>query len=285
MGPGGGGFGAGSGFEHFGAQPGASHAHMQPQPGDPAAPINDMLYGAGSGFIRSGLGAYGERLFGSSRDYVQSNMTRYFSSQDIPYYFQVSDSYVRNKLKVILCPFLHKGHWTRIAEQVAGGLTYKPPKYDINAPDLYIPIMAFATYMVVGGLAMGLEKKFTPMVVNSRFTTGLIGWALEVVLLRFILYSLGSGDAPLMDLIAYAGYVFVGVTVALLSWLVWHHSYYVVVAWTGLCMAAFLVKTMKRVLFAETRNYDRDSSRHRYLLLLMSIAQFPLVLWLGRLGK
>eukprot|EP00897_Mesotaenium_endlicherianum_P009674 jgi/Mesen1/8735/ME000052S08162 len=162
-------------------------------------------------------------------------MTTYFSSQDIPYYFEVVGSYMQDKLKVILCPFLHKS-------KVARGLTYKPPKHDINAPGLYNPIMPFTTYVVVYAT-----------VVNSRFITGLIGWALEVVLLHFILNSLGSGDTPLIDLIAYAGYVIVGVTTALLSWLVWCHSYYVIVAWTSYCMAAFLVKTMKRVQFAGAR--------------------------------
>ncbi|CAI5971380.1 unnamed protein product [Closterium sp. NIES-65] len=186
-------------------------------------PLNDMLAGAGSGFIRSGLGAYGERLLGSSRAYVQNNVGKYlastdfrhyfhvgkyFASTDFHYYFHVNDAYVRNKLKIIVFPFLHKGHWTRVAEQVAGGLTYKPPCNDINAPDLYIPAMAFATYVVLAGLSAGLLGRFAPAFVNARVGKGLIGWFLEVLLLRTILYSLASGDAPLLDLVAYAGYMF-----------------------------------------------------------------------------
>ncbi|CAI5988829.1 unnamed protein product [Closterium sp. NIES-65] len=171
-------------------------------------PLNDMLAGAGSGFIRSGLGAYGERLLGSSRAYVQNNVGKYFASTDFHYYFHVNDAYVRNKLKIIVFPFLHKGHWTRVAEQVAGGLTYKPPCNDINAPDLYIPAMAFATYVMLAGLSAGLLGRFAPAFVNARVGKGLIGWFLEVLLLRTILYSLASGDAPLLDLVAYAGYMF-----------------------------------------------------------------------------
>lgn len=49
-----------------------------------------------------------------------------------------------------------QGHWTRIAEQVAGGLTYKPPVSDINAPDLFIPVTAFASYVVIGSFCLGL---------------------------------------------------------------------------------------------------------------------------------
>ncbi|KAH0890003.1 hypothetical protein HID58_052432 [Brassica napus] len=104
---------------------------------------------------------YGERILGSSSERVQSNITRYFS--DPQYYFKVNDQYVRNKLKVVLFPFLHRplsktsscfasndqGHWARISEPVGGRLSYKPPIYDINAPDLYIPFMAFGTYVVL----------------------------------------------------------------------------------------------------------------------------------------
>ncbi|KAL0786314.1 hypothetical protein Bca101_002560 [Brassica carinata] len=49
---------------------------------------------------------YGERILGSSSEYVQSNITRYFS--DPQYYFKVNDQYVTNKLKVVLFPFLHR---------------------------------------------------------------------------------------------------------------------------------------------------------------------------------
>ncbi|KAH9299650.1 hypothetical protein KI387_031332, partial [Taxus chinensis] len=136
-------------FEDPGTQPG-----IQRPPNTGPNPFNSPFQGAGSAFIRDGLGAYGERIFGTSTEYVQSNISKYFSNPQ--YYFQVNDQYVKNKLKVILLPFLHRGHWTRIAEQIPGGLTYKPPIYDINAPDLYIPFMAFGTYFILSGIAMGL---------------------------------------------------------------------------------------------------------------------------------
>ena len=49
---------------------------MAGPPGQSAAsnPINDMLFGAGSGLIRSGLGAYGQQLLGRGRDYMQNNV-------------------------------------------------------------------------------------------------------------------------------------------------------------------------------------------------------------------
>lgn len=42
-----------------------------PQP----SPFGNAFSGPGSGLIRSGLGAYGEKIFGSSSEYVQSNVS------------------------------------------------------------------------------------------------------------------------------------------------------------------------------------------------------------------
>ncbi|XP_010249006.1 PREDICTED: protein YIF1A isoform X1 [Nelumbo nucifera] len=256
-----------------GTQPGVPRPPVNPQPN----PFGNAFYGAGSEFIRSGLGAYGERILGSSSEYVQSNISRYFS--DPQYYFQVNDQYVRNKLKVILFPFLYRGHWTRITEPVGGRLSYKPPIYDINAPDLYIPFMAFGTYVVLAGFLMGLLGKFSPEALSLLFTWGLGGWFAQVLVLKLMLYTLGSGEAPLLDIVAYGGYAFAGICVTILGRIIWSYSYYFLMAWTSLSMGAFLVKTMKRVLFAEVRSHV--SSMHNYCLLILAVAQIPLSVYLG----
>ncbi|XP_077233530.1 uncharacterized protein LOC143875817 isoform X2 [Tasmannia lanceolata] len=267
-------------YDNLGTQPGMQGPPLNPQPN----PFGNAFYGAGSGLIRGGLGAYGERILGSSSEYVQSNISRYFS--DPQYYFQVNDQYVRNKLKVILFPFFHRGHWTRITEPVGGRLSYKPPVYDINAPDLYIPFMAFGTYVVLAGFSLGLLGKFSPEALSLQFTKGLLGWFLQVALLKGMLYLLGSGEAPLLDIVAYGGYAFTGLSLAVLAGIFfWSYAYYLLTALMCVSMGGFLVKTMKRVLFAEVRSYDRYSSRHHYLLLSLAVMQFPLFFWLGNVGS
>nr|DAD32820.1 TPA_asm: hypothetical protein HUJ06_011671 [Nelumbo nucifera] len=232
-------------YDSLGTQSGVPRPSLNPQPN----PFGNAFYGAGSGLIRGGLGAYGEKILGSSSEYVQSNISRYFS--DPQYYFQVNDQYVRNKLKVVLFPFLHRGHWTRITEPVGGRLSYKPPIYDINAPDLYIPLMAFGTYVVLSGFLMGLLGRFSPEALSLQFTWGLGCWFGQVLVLKLMLYTLGSGEAPLLDMVAYGGYAFTGVCVNILGRIIWSFSYYFLMTWTALSMGVFLVKTMKRVLFAE----------------------------------
>ena len=42
---------------------------------------------------------------------------------------------------------------------------HQTPMLDENAPDLYIPLMAFITYILVTGYAKGTKKSFTPEVL------------------------------------------------------------------------------------------------------------------------
>ncbi|KAI3932102.1 hypothetical protein MKW92_011834 [Papaver armeniacum] len=255
-------------YDNMGGQGGGPRPPLNPQPN----PFDSATYGAGSKFIRAGLGAYGEKIFGSSSSTCRAMyISRYFS--DPQYYFQVNDQYVRNKLKVVLFPFLHR--W-------GGRLSYKPPVYDINAPDLYIPLMAFGTYVVLAGFLLGLSGKFSPEALSLQFTKGMVGWFLQVLLLKASLYSLGSGGGSIAGHCGIRWICIYGMCVAVLGRLVWSYSYYFVMPWTCLCMGVFLVKTMKRVLFAEVRS--SDSSKHHYLLLFMALVQFPLFIWLGSVG-
>ncbi|MED6168784.1 hypothetical protein PIB30_118058 [Stylosanthes scabra] len=126
-----------------------------------------------------------------------------------------------------------------------------------------------------------ISARFSPEALNWLFIKGLLGWFMQASLLKVTLLSLGGGEAPLLDIIAYAGYTFTGISLAVAGRIVSSYSYYLLMVWTCLCMGIFLVKTMKRVLFAEVRSYD--SSKHHYLLLFIALAQFPLFIWLGNI--
>lgn len=55
---------------NLGGQPGMSRPPSHPQ----LNPFGTAFYGAGSGLIRGGLGAYGEKFLGSSSEFMQSNV-------------------------------------------------------------------------------------------------------------------------------------------------------------------------------------------------------------------
>lgn len=58
-------------YDNLGAQSGMPRPPVNPQ----ASPFGNAFSGGSSGFIRSGLGAYGEKILGSSSEYVQSNVS------------------------------------------------------------------------------------------------------------------------------------------------------------------------------------------------------------------
>ncbi|XP_051148546.1 uncharacterized protein LOC127263517 isoform X2 [Andrographis paniculata] len=228
--------------------------------------------------------AESDDLIGASQ-FVQTRIERYISNPR--YYFQVNEEYVKNKLKVVLFPFLHKGHWMRTVEGDGGKLklTFKPPMDDVNAPDLYIPVMAFATYVLLAGFLLGFHHKFSPEMLSVQFNTGLLCWLLQVLLVEATLHVLGGGgDVPLLDIIAYSGYTFVGASVVLATRLFTSSLYHAVALFESFCMGVFLVKTMKRILISEVQSFEKNSTKRNYVLLFMASAQIPLLFLLGTVG-
>lgn len=104
----------------------------------------------------------GQSAVAAGQDYVQKNVGTHcimfftwidslwpqFSGQ-IPvsllkHHFNVSNSYVLHKLRLVLFPWRHRP-WTRkVRRSEVNGQTegWQPPREDINSPDLYIPSLS-----------------------------------------------------------------------------------------------------------------------------------------------
>jgi protein transport protein YIF1 len=95
--------------------------------------------------------------------------------------------------------------------QVAGGRLFNPPKYDVHAPDLYIPLMGLFTYVLLSCLAMVLGDRFRPDHLRSQAYTGALAWAFACVALWGGMKAVGQAGQPWLDLVAYSGYLFVAV--------------------------------------------------------------------------
>ena len=195
------------------------------------------------------------------------------------------EGYVFNKLRLVACPFLHKGSWARIPEQVAGGLTFKPSRNDINAPDLYIPLMGYWSYVLQSSFWQVSKGTFTPDSVALHAWWAAVAWIVEICFVWTSLRSISTAQmtvsAPILDIGAYTGYMFVMLSVALACKHLPYWVYYLAIVWGALSSAVFMVKTVKRIIFSEARHHGFDSHRHNYLLLILAVAQFPLHLWLG----
>ena len=265
-----------------------------------AKEAGNLLGTSFSPLAKTAVAAYGEK----AQQFMQSRMN-FFSgplTKTLQYYFNVNTKYVVNKMRLLLCPFIHKGSWTRIPEQVPGGFQFKPPRHDLNAPDLYIPAMAFNTYCVLSSLIYAFStstapdpgsgaslSQFSPERFGQLVWFGLFAWAAEVCLLKTATWVLNSSQqsaigVPFFDLCAYGGDIFVHVTAqVLVGMFAGHWGYYVALAWGTLCMGVFLVKTLKRILYSQTRQASKQhSKRQSYMLLGIAMAQLPLAYWLGK---
>ena len=81
---------------------------------------------------------------------------------------------------------------------------------------MYIPVMAFVTYILLSTLLAGLRGAFHPEVMGLTATAAFAIVVVEILGLKFGTYILSiSNESQLLDLVAYSGYKFVGVIVTL----------------------------------------------------------------------
>ncbi|KAL8912229.1 MAG: hypothetical protein Q9172_007534 [Xanthocarpia lactea] len=197
------------------------------------SPYNGQAGGGGGGTFAPAFGGFindptaqmgyqvGKTALNAGQEYMEQNINRYVSISALKHYFNVSTPYVLRKLLLVLFPWRHKP-WSReqrpshSSPSDASNYYFLPPRDDINSPDMYIPVMAFVTYILLSTLLAGLRGAFHPEVMGLTATTAFVVVLLEILGLKFGTYILSiSNDSQLLDLVAYSGYKFVGVIVTL----------------------------------------------------------------------
>lgn len=144
---------------------------------------------------------------------------------------------------------------------------------------MYIPVMAFVTYILLSTLLAGLRGAFHPEVMGLTATAAFAVVAVEILGLKFGTYILSiSNDSQLLDLVAYSGYKFVGVIVTLVvaeilnggkgtgGWVGW-----TVFTYTFLANAFFLVSSAHSFFFPPLHLIPSSSSSSFFSLYLMSL--------------
>ena len=146
-------------------------------------------------------------------------MSKYVQIEQLKYYFDVSNSYVIKKLMLLSFPYKNKvilyilivKNWTRIIarEGQVGG--YLSPRDDINAPDLYIPLMSFVTYiLLISVLMFNTSSKFSPDVFGLTSSSALFALIVEVLISKLGFYVMNVKNVSFLDTFAYCGYQFIG---------------------------------------------------------------------------
>mmetsp|Transcript_16093 Transcript_16093/g.48203 ORF Transcript_16093/g.48203 Transcript_16093/m.48203 type:complete len:358 (-) Transcript_16093:1579-2652(-) len=274
-------------------QPSAPPMHMQgqqyPQHGQqfmPQGPGFGMMPNGGDAFM-TGLAT--DMLQQQSATYIQRGQAfmqqrmGFLSTDVMHYFFNLNSEYVRHKLLMLVAPFLRRWNYARVLEQISGGHKYLPPRQDVNAPDLYIPLMAAGTYCILMCLEAAQRHAFKPDLMTSAVSTASVAWFINAVILKLLLHLMGIPSAiPFLEVVAYAGYAFVHVCITtILGAAFGRLTWYVMWGYGSLCMAIFIVRTIKRIIFHEARQYRVNTSTHNYVLLGLALFQFLLTYVLG----
>ncbi|KAG6855825.1 hypothetical protein H0H87_010437 [Tephrocybe sp. NHM501043] len=205
--------------------------HNAPQPQGPSyappqANMPDLAAWGANPTAQLGM-QLGHSAVAAGQEYVQRNFGTIFPSTSLKHHFNVSNSYVIAKVSLVLFPWLQKpAGWRRVVlapspagshQQQQPAPEYAPPRADLNAPDLYIPVMALVTYILLCALHAGLSKQFHTKVLGDALSRGIAVLFLDVAFVKLACYFLNvqTDAAAVADLVAYAGYKFVGVILAL----------------------------------------------------------------------
>eukprot|EP01023_Acetabularia_acetabulum_P035610 TRINITY_DN3360_c0_g1_i4.p2 TRINITY_DN3360_c0_g1~~TRINITY_DN3360_c0_g1_i4.p2 ORF type:complete len:287 (-),score=49.66 TRINITY_DN3360_c0_g1_i4:78-938(-) len=169
--------------------------------------------------------------------------------QGASYYFNVDLPYVRNKLFMLLTPYLPKWTYVRLPEQISGGNKYRPPRADDNAPDLYIPFMALFTYCVMAAGHQLIEGKFKPDIMYPLAWYACMGWVVHFLVLRVILwmFHLPQG-VPTLEIVALSGYPFVMISLTVVAfWVGGKFAWWGVGVYGAACIGLFLIRSVKQM--------------------------------------
>jgi len=215
---------------------------------------------------------YGSSLASTGREFVDQKIDHFLSVSKLKYYFAVDTNYVIKKLALLVFPFTHQ-NWSvkyNKTEPVA-------PRYEINAPDLYIPVMAFVTYVLTCGLVLGTQNRFSPEQLGMTASSALVWLFVELLVIIMTLYVFGmSSDVRYLDMLAFCGYKYVGMIMAAIVGLILKSTgYYVTIAWMSFTTSFFLARTLRLIILPEAASdgVARASKRRLYLLLFISLVQ------------
>ena len=134
-------------------------------------------------------------------------------------HFNVSHSYVVAKLMQLIWPLYgrKKNAYSNIEDDTSSVAGQLRSSSDINKqPDLYIPIMAYLTYILLYGISKGaLSNNFHPSMLYDAGAFAFVIILLEVLVLKGSSYMLGqSGGVSLWDQVALVSYKFVHLCIA-----------------------------------------------------------------------
>ncbi|XP_023036158.1 protein YIF1B-A isoform X1 [Drosophila willistoni] len=241
---------------------------------------------------------YGQKLADQGKQLVENQFEKWVPVSKLKYYFAVDNAYVGRKLRLLFFPYIHKD-WSLKYDQEHP----VQPRYDINAPDLYLPTMGFITYVIVAGLLLGMQKRFSPEQLGIQASSAMAYSVLELVIYSIALYVMNiKTSLKTLDLLAFIGYKYLNIVASLmLSTLFFRSGYYMALAYTSFAFGFFLLRTLRTKLLHDNTpaapsgaiNYDPygnpqqfdysgGKKRKLYFLFMVIIGQALFSFWLSK---
>lgn len=191
---------------------------------------------------------YGQSLANQGKELVEKNIGKYLPISTLKYYFAVDNRYVLKKLKLLYFPFFNSD-WSLKYDQD----NPIQPRFDHNAPDLYIPLMAYITFIVLAGLVLGMQNRFSPEQLGIQASSALAYSIVELIIYLVTLYVTNIPTSlKTFDLIALSGYKY-AIIVTILLWTIifGRTGYYVCLIYCGLSLGFFLLRTLRAKVMSD----------------------------------
>ncbi len=126
------------------------------------------------------------------------------------------------------------------------------PREDTNAPDLYVPLMSFISYVLLVGLSKGLGGSgFSPEMLIQTIWRCLILQACETLLIKLGL-SFMQVSIPMLDIFSYTGYKYVGLCIHTIARVFGRTFAALVSLYCSFMLGYFVLKSMAAVVPAAT---------------------------------
>ncbi|XP_063527763.1 protein YIF1A isoform X1 [Pongo pygmaeus] len=142
--------------------------------------------------------------------------------------------------------------------------------------------MAFITYVLLAGMALGIQKRFSPEVLGLCASTALVWVVMEVLALLLGLYlATVRSDLSTFHLLAYSGYKYVGMILSVLTGLLFgSDGYYVALAWTSSALMYFIVRSLRTAALGPDSMGGPVPRQRLQLYLTLGAAAFqPLIIY------
>jgi hypothetical protein len=217
--------------------------------------------------------------YSTAKEYSSGWLSSQWKS--LHFYFDVSHSYILTKLLLLLVPWTEKEEWR---QEYDADHVVSSPRHNRFAPDLYLPLMSFITYIILVGLVSGSNGEFSPELLGVVASRGIVLLMMELIVLFGGFYLLQINFPHLLDLVAYCAYKYVSCIINLAcSFLFGPEYFYPAFCYSATMYAIFLSNSLKRYTHHNTiaEVIDTVSVTKMSFLYFAALLQFPLIFFLG----